>query len=144
MKFPKGVTRCKPPKRSNHAGRVWDVAPLTLPDGREIQAHLDLSWGENFYFEIEGVWRKAPIDIYGRHYDRTLAADLRDLDAVEATEVLVDEYEEALRTRNLPEIERLCEVIEASAAASGYNDNGRIIALHNEAERLNLEAQANG
>ena len=136
MKFPKGVTRCPAPKRNNHAGRVWDVANLTLPDGKVIQAHLDLSWGLNFYFQIDGVWRKAPIDVYGHDEGRAVVGDLRDPRALEATEVLTESYENALRDGNKDVIALLGATVEESALASGYNDHRRLAALHTWAEQV--------
>lgn len=136
MKFPKGVTRCPAPKRTNHRGRTWDVADLTLPNGTVIQAHLDTTWGWWFYFEIEGVWRKAPIDLYEASVGSSLKFDLRDARALAATEALTESYENALRDGNKDVIALLGATVEESALISGYNDHRRLAALHTWAEQV--------
>lgn len=76
MKFPKGVTRCRRPLMREHRGRTWDSAELTLPDGRIILAYLDTTWGTRFYFELDFIWRSAPIDDFKHEVCRRLYFDM--------------------------------------------------------------------
>ncbi|AFU88211.1 hypothetical protein CcrColossus_gp341 [Caulobacter phage CcrColossus] len=139
MKFPKGITRCAAPKRSNHAGRVWDLADLTLPNGAIALAHYDMSYGQNFYFEIDGVWRKGSIDLFGQDSGRHIKFDLRDAAALDAVEKLTVAYEEALCNGDEGEIERLCYEVEEAATKAGYNNHRRLAALHTWAEGFALK-----
>lgn len=56
MKFPKGITKARKPKMTNHRGRTWDYCEVILPSGEKIDGWLDTSWGTRFYFAHEGVW----------------------------------------------------------------------------------------
>lgn len=139
MKFPKGIHRCVAPKRSNVNGRVWDLADLTMPDGSVILAHFEMSYGQNFYFEYQGVWRKGSIDQFGQDSGRHLKFELRDVHAVEAVEMMTIEYEQALQDGNEAEIERLCLAVEEAAIKAGYNNHQRLAALHTWAEGFALK-----
>ena len=51
----------KRPSFSQHRGATWDSLTVILPDGTEIDGHLDTSWGAWVYFEIAGKWRRVPV-----------------------------------------------------------------------------------
>lgn len=63
LPYPRGIVRCKEPKRSFHRGRTWDAWDAVLPRGYRALAHLDTSWGTHFYFRcpVDGLWRKGAI-----------------------------------------------------------------------------------
>jgi hypothetical protein len=61
MKFPIGVKNCLRPKMTNYAGRTWDFCTVILPNGETIHGHLDTTWSQYFYFEVDGKWRNAEI-----------------------------------------------------------------------------------
>ncbi len=75
MKFPKDVRAAKRPSRRNHAGRTWDTCTVVLPDGREIEGHLDTTWSLYFYFELDGAWKRGDIGLHER--GGALTMDLR-------------------------------------------------------------------
>jgi len=141
MKYPKGVWKTERPKMTDHRGRTWDVGDLTLPDGRVILAHLDTTWGWYFYFEVDGVWRKAKIDDFDASVGMSLKFDLRDREALKAFEAKLDAYETTVLNGTDEEVEAACVAIEEEAERIGFNEHGRLIAAHNLAERRNLAAQ---
>ena len=46
---------------SDRKGATWDRCKIILEDASEIVGYLDTSWGQYFYFQHGGSWRKAKI-----------------------------------------------------------------------------------
>lgn len=61
-KFLPGVRACKRPKMSNHRGRTWDQATVTLPGGEQVTCYTDTTWGARFYFPFGDRWYSAPVN----------------------------------------------------------------------------------
>lgn len=58
----KRVYNTSAPKMTNHAGRTWDHAYVTLPNGEKVKAHFDTTWGEFFYFQMDGKWYRGSVE----------------------------------------------------------------------------------
>lgn len=73
--LPRGILRVKKPKMKCHRGRTWDSGDVILPSGDTTPGYLDTTWGERFYFSLDGQWYAGRISDFCKGHD--LVFDLR-------------------------------------------------------------------
>lgn len=47
--------KARKPKMQNVHGKTWEKFPITV-DGKKVDAHLDTSFGQYFFFELKKQW----------------------------------------------------------------------------------------
>jgi hypothetical protein len=75
--FPRS-SKCPKPKMDGHRGAVWGNCKLVDTEGREHTGYLNIVWGEYFYFEYRGQWRKAKMGNH-MHLLESYDVDFRDV-----------------------------------------------------------------